>query len=275
MRTVVVSDTFDDLRSSHVRFLDEASKLGEVHIVLWPDRDVQAATGRPPKFPQEERLYLLQSIRYVQMVTLPSHLDNPDAIPEFARLSPRPQLWVVDEGAANVRKKRFCEMHGLEYRVLVRDQLPAFPSVTLGSNSDHSGRVKVIATGCFDWFHSGHVRFFEEVSALGDLYVVVGHDANIRLLKGKGHPLFPEEERRYMVQAVRFVTKALISTGQGWLDAEPEIAWLKPDIYAVNEDGNQPEKEQYCKAHGIQYVVLKRFPKEGLPQRQSTDLRGF
>ena len=133
----------------------------------------------------------------------------------------------------------------------------------------------MIATGCFDWFHSGHVRFFEEVSALGDLYVVVGHDANIRLLKGKGHPLFPEEERRYMVQAVRFVTKALISTGQGWLDAEPEIAWLKPDIYAVNEDGNQPEKEQYCKAHGIQYVVLKRFPKEGLPQRQSTDLRGF
>ena len=78
-----------------------------------------------------------------------------------------------------------------------------------------------------------------------------------------------------MVQAVRFVTKALISTGQGWLDAEPEIALLKPNIYAVNEDGNQPEKEQYCKAHGIQYVVLKPFPKEGLPQRQSTDLRGF
>jgi cytidyltransferase-like protein len=275
MGTVVVSDTFDDLRSSHVRFLDEASKLGEVHIVLWPDRDVLAATGRLPKFPQEERLYLLQSIRYVQKVTLPCRLDDPDAIPEFARLSPRPQLWVVDEGAANVRKKRFCEMHGLEYRILARDQLPAFPSETLGSDSGHSAREKVIATGCFDWFHSGHVRFFEEVSALGDLYVVVGHDANIRLLKGKGHPLFPEEERRYMVQAVRFVAKALISTGHGWLDAEPEIAMLEPDIYAVNEDGNQPEKEQYCKAHGIQYVVLKRIPKEGLPQRQSTDLRGF
>ena len=66
MRTVVVSDTFDDVRSSHVRFLQEASKLGEVHVVLWPDRDIQAATGRPPKFPQGERLYLLQAIRYVQ-----------------------------------------------------------------------------------------------------------------------------------------------------------------------------------------------------------------
>jgi hypothetical protein len=63
MRTVVVSDAFDDLRSSHVRFLQEASKPGEVHVVLWPDRDIQAATGRPPRFPQEERSYLLQAIR--------------------------------------------------------------------------------------------------------------------------------------------------------------------------------------------------------------------
>jgi cytidyltransferase-like protein len=274
MRAVVVSDTFDNLRSSHVRFLHEASKLGEVHIVLWPDRDIQAATGRPPKFPQEERLYLLQSIRYVQKVTVPSSLDNPDAIPELASLRPRPQLWVVDEDAANVRKKRFCEMHGLEHRVLARDQFPGFPSESPCSNSAHPARDKVVVTGCFDWFHSGHVRFFEEVSALGDLYVVVGHDANIRLLKGKGHPIIPQEERRYMVQAVRFVTKALISTGQGWLDAEPEIAMLKPDVYAVNEDGNQPEKEQFCRAHGIRYVVLKRTPKEGLPKRSSTDLRG-
>ena len=78
-------------------------------------------------------------------------------------------------------------------------------------------------TGCFDWFHSGHVRFFEEASALGELYVVVGHDANVRLLKGEGHPLFPQEERRYLVAAVRYVHRALISSGEGWLDAEPEI----------------------------------------------------
>jgi glycerol-3-phosphate cytidylyltransferase-like family protein len=56
----------------------------------------------------------------------------------------------------------------------------------------------------------------------------VGHDANIRLLKGKGHPMFPQEKRRYMVRSVRFVTEALVSTGQGWLDAEPEIAILSP-----------------------------------------------
>ena len=87
---------------------------------------------------------------------------------------------------------------------------------------------KVLVTGCYDWFHSGHVRFFEEASALGDLYVIVGHDANIRLLKGEGHPLLPEAERVYMVGAVRFVHHAAISTGHGWLDAEPEIERFSP-----------------------------------------------
>ncbi len=44
-----------------------------------------------------------------------------------------------------------------------------------------SARKKVVVTGCYDWFHSGHVRFFEEVSGYGDLYVVAGSDENVRL----------------------------------------------------------------------------------------------
>jgi len=130
-------------------------------------------------------------------------------------------------------------------------------------------------TGCYDWFHSGHVRFFEEVSQLGDLYVVVGHDDNIRLLKGEGHPLLTQDERRYMVGAVRYVKQALISTGHGWMDAEPEFDKIKPDMYAVNEDGDVPEKREFCQKHSLQYVVLKRTPKEGLTKRSSTSLRGF
>ncbi len=66
--------------------------------------------------------------------------------------------------------------------------------------------------------------FTEEVSAYGDLYVIVGHDANIRLLKGEGHPLLPEAERRYVVGSIKYVKQALISSGDGWLDADPEIS---------------------------------------------------
>jgi cytidyltransferase-like protein len=143
------------------------------------------------------------------------------------------------------------------------------------NHADDQQVKKVIVTGCFDWLHSGHVRFFEETSALGDLYVILGHDANVLLLKGEGHPLFPENERRYMVQAIKHVKQALVSSGSGWMDAQPEIDLIKPDMYAVNEDGDKPEKRAFCEAHGIEYVVLKRLPKEGLPKRESTALRGF
>ena len=62
MKTVLVCGAFDDLRSSHVRFLEEASKLGAVHVLLWSDEIVVAQTGRPPKFPCAERRYFMVSI---------------------------------------------------------------------------------------------------------------------------------------------------------------------------------------------------------------------
>jgi len=104
---------------------------------------------------------------------------------------------------------------------------------------------------------------------------VVGHDANIRLLKGEGHPLFPQAERRYLAGAIRHVKQALVSSGDGWVDADPEIRRLAPDIYAVNEDGDRGGKREYCQKMGIEYLVLKRTPAPGLPPRSSTDLRGF
>ncbi len=285
MKTVAVTGSFDDLRSPHVRFLEEAGKLGAVHVLLWSDEIVAALTGKPPKFPAAERHYLLQAIRYVKRVgqndTLPY---NPDALPVAA--GRRPEIWAVAEEDDTPQKRAFCAAHGLVCRVFTAADLAGFPAlaedtqhVTRNSAKPPRGtqhaRPKVIATGCYDWLHSGHVRFFEEVSELGDLYVAVGSDANVRLLKGAGHPLQSEDERRYMVGAIRYVTQAVITTGHGWMDAEPEIERLQPDMYAVNEDGDVPEKRAFCQAHGLEYVVLRRTPKAGLSKRSSTDLRGF
>ena len=69
--------------------------------------------------------------------------------------------------------------------------------------------------------------------------------------------------------------QALIASGAGWMDAEPEILQIQPDIYAVNEDGDKPEKRAFCEKHHLTYRVLTRLPKPGLPRRQSTVLRGF
>ena len=272
-KTVVVTGSFDNFRSAHVRLLEEASKLGKLHVLLRPDEMVRTLEGRPPRFPQEERLYLLEADRYVSLVCLAASQADRDSIPQAGGI--QPDIWAVDEASDNPQKQAYCRQHGVEYRVLTKENLKGFPVLPTTSQNEEPTRKRVIATGCYDWFHSGHVRFFEEVDVLGDLYVVVGHDANIRLLKGEGHPMFSQDERRYMVQSVRFVRQALISSGHGWMDAEPEIAVIKPDIYAVNEDGDVPEKRAFCKEHGIEYVVLKRIPKTGLPKRQSTSLRGF
>jgi cytidyltransferase-like protein len=273
VKTVVVSGGFDDFRSQHVRLLEEASKLGDVHVLLWSDETARALQGHPPEFHQQERLYLLQTDRYVKDVRLVTGPVEPDSIPQLHGI--RPQIWVLDEASDNPRKRAYAESHGIEYRVFKKENLGGFPVLACGPERQRSSPKRVIVTGCFDWFHSGHVRFFEEVSGLGDLYVVVGHDANLKLLKGEGHPMFSQDERRYMVQSVRFVKGALISSGQGWMDAEPEVAVIQPHTYAVNEDGDVPEKRAFCKEHGIEYVVLKRTPKEGLPRRLSTNLRGF
>jgi len=271
-KQVVVSGVFDDIRSNHIRFLEEASRFGELTVLLWTDDIVKQRQGRPPQFPQAERLYFLQAVRFVRQVQLMTNPFDADALPEGIGF--KPDVWVIHESDGNAAKKAICRAHGLQCHLVRDEDLRGFPEAPIDTTFD-SGRKKVVVTGSYDWFHSGHVRFFEEVSAQGDLYVIVGHDANIRLLKGEVHPLLPEAERRYVVGSIKYVKQALISSGAGWLDADPEIRRLKPDIYVVNEDGDKGGKREYCAKLGIEYLVLKRAPAPGLPERTSTSLRGF
>jgi cytidyltransferase-like protein len=273
MKTIFVTGSFDDIKSSHIRFLEQASKRGGLHVLLWSDETVQTVYGRPPKFSQEERLFIVNAIRYVQQVHLVEGLISLDVLPVVFGLLP--DIWIVNQEDDTSKKRIFCASQGIAYQVIEPWELKGFPDLPGSIDDSSATKKKILVTGSFDWLHSGHIRFFEETSSLGDLYVVVGHDENIRLLKGNSHPMFSAEQRRYMVQSIRYVKQALISTGHGWMDAEPEIELLKPDVYAVNEDGDVPEKRAFCAQHGIEYVVLRRIPKEGLPQRESTMLRGF
>ncbi len=272
MKKTIVTGKFDDLQARDFRFLEEVSKLGSLHVLLWSDETVQQIEGKSPKFPQAERMYLLKAIRYVDRLTLVTGIEQ-DIIPQVDVI--QPDVWAVDEMGDSSQKRSYCAAHGIAYYVVAEDVLRRLPAALIEADDSRTQRKKVVVTGSFDWLHSGHVRFFEETAELGDLYVVVGHDNNIKLLKGEGHPLFPQNERRYMVKSIRYVKQALISSGHGWMDAEPEIARIKPDIYAVNEDGDRPEKRAFCEKHSLEYVVLERLPKEGLPKRQSTVLRGF
>lgn len=266
---VVASDGFDDVTSRDIRFLEEAAKLGELTVLVWPDALVKQVTGKPPKFPLAERAYFLNAVRYISKLVTADASTDCDSLP--ANLSV--DIWADYQPTANSARERHARENGFSYRPFSCDSLSGFPEVPPALMA--SDGKKVVVTGCYDWLHSGHVRFFEEVSTYGELYVIVGHDANIRLLKGEGHPLLSQEERRYMVGSIKYVKAALITSGDGWLDADPEIRKLKPDIYAVNEDGDTGGKREYCAALGIEYLVLKRTPAPALPKRTSTDLRGF
>ena len=279
MPSVIARGGFDDLRSLHVRFLQEASKRGLVRVLLRTDKALEVETGRPPRFSFDERKYFLEAVRFVHEVVAVTPGLDPDSLP--AGSIPAQSIWAVTDafGPASEHpspaKRSWCAAHGLELAELNAAELSGFPYPEPALSPPPRGGLRAVATGSFDWLHTGHVRFFEEAAAYGELTVVVGHDANIRLLKGDGHPRFPQDERRYIVGAMRSVERALISTGSGWLDAEPELRMLAPRRYIVNEDGDKPEKRRYCQDHGIEYVVLKRAPREGLPRRASTDLRGF
>jgi cytidyltransferase-like protein len=265
---VVVSGGFDDLRARDLRWLREAARLGELTVLLWPDALIEQTTGRQPKFPFAERNYFLNAVRYVAQV-VPAELADGDGLPPELR----PRIWADTEATANAARRNFAAANDVQYRVFSGAELAGFPEPPPMPSAP--GNKKVVATGCYDWFHSGHVRFAEEASAYGDLYICLGSDANVRLLKGEGHPLLSQEERRYVVGSIKHVKQALISTGSGWVDADPEIRRLKPDYYVVNEDGDKGGKREYCEKMGIEYVVLQRTPAPGLQRRSSTDLRGF
>lgn len=133
-------------------------------------------------------------------------------------------------------------------------------------------RKKVFVSGCYDMLHSGHVAFFRQASAYGDLYVGIGSDATIEALKHR-KTVYSERERLYMVKAIRYVTDAFINPGSGMMDFIETVERVKPDIFVVNSDGGSDVKRDFCRERGIEYVVLEREPDEGLEARSTTSLR--
>ena len=131
---------------------------------------------------------------------------------------------------------------------------------------------KVFVSGCYDLLHSGHVEFFRQASQYGDLYVGIGSDKTIEALKGH-KTMYSEQERLFMVRAIRYVKEAYINQGEGYLDFLPTLDLVHPDCLVVNEDGDRDDKRQLCRDRGMEYIVLKRVPGEGLEARSSTGLK--
>lgn len=93
----------------------------------------------------------------------------------------------------------------------------------------------VLANGCFDLLHVGHVRYLEAAKAEGDVLVVaINSDASVRRNKPDGlRPLMPEDERAAILQALRMVDYVTIFDEP---TADALLAALRPDVHAKGTD---------------------------------------
>ena len=106
------------------------------------------------------------------------------------------------------------------------------------------GRRVVLANGCFDLIHVGHVRYLRDAAAQGDLLVVaLNGDSSVRALKGPGRPLMPEAERAEILAALACADYVVIFRER---NVEKILRALRPDVHAKGSDytvRTVPERE--------------------------------
>jgi len=111
--------------------------------------------------------------------------------------------------------------------------------------TEKKGRI-VLAGGCFDILHIGHVTFLSEAKKMGDyLVVLLESDEKVKRLKGKSRPIFIQKERAEMLSALRSVDLVVLlpmmEHDRDYLDL---INKIKPGIIAVTENDPNIEKKQ-------------------------------
>lgn len=96
------------------------------------------------------------------------------------------------------------------------------------------GKTIVLANGCFDLFHAGHLRYLQGAAGLGDVLVVaVNSDDQARKLKGAGRPFTSEFERAEIISGLRFVDFVTIFDEP---TVEEILLAIKPDFHAKGTD---------------------------------------
>jgi rfaE bifunctional protein nucleotidyltransferase chain/domain len=107
-------------------------------------------------------------------------------------------------------------------------------AAALASELRAAGRRIVLANGCFDLLHVGHLRYLCAARALGDvLFVGINSDAAVERLKGPGRPLMPAGERAELLAALRAVDHVVVFDGD---TADGLLAALRPAVHAKGTD---------------------------------------
>jgi rfaE bifunctional protein nucleotidyltransferase chain/domain len=112
-----------------------------------------------------------------------------------------------------------------------------------------AGRSVVLANGCFDLLHVGHVRYLEAAKGEGDVLVVaLNSDASVRKNKGEGRPLQPESERAEILAALRCVDYVTVFDEP---TADLLLRALRPDVHAKGTDWREEDVPEAPTARAI------------------------
>ena len=138
-----------------------------------------------------------------------------------------------------------------------------------------AGEHGVFTNGCFDLIHLGHVCYLQEARALGDFLVLaLNSDEGVRLLKGSGRPLQPEDERARILAAFMCIDYVTIFHEP---TAGPLVALLQPSIYVkggdyADSENNMPALDRLPEAKVVQQYggSVRLIPY--LPHHSTTEL---
>ena len=119
----------------------------------------------------------------------------------------------------------------------------------------------VLANGCFDVIHGGHVSYLEDARACGDVLVVgLNSDASVHDLKGDNRPICNIDERLTVLESLRCVDRLVVFEEE---TCENLLRALRPDVHAKGTDytaENVPERA-VSRELGIETVITGN-PKE-------------
>ena len=120
-------------------------------------------------------------------------------------------------------------MRSAESKFVTRERLKDL----LGEHRRCAEKI-VLANGCFDTLHVGHIRYLEGARREGDILIVaVNSDSSVCALKGPGRPILPESARAALVGALRSVDYVLLFSEP---NVEALLQELRPDVHAKGTD---------------------------------------
>ncbi len=119
-----------------------------------------------------------------------------------------------------------------------------------------AGKRVVLANGCFDLLHVGHLRYLQGARAAGDLLIVgINADESVRRLKGEGRPLLPADDRGRLVASLEAVDYVVVFSED---NVRNLIAELRPHFHAKGTDyttATVPERDAVAAAGGQVVIV--------------------